>query len=111
MSHDNLTQRAEEIGETFTNILEPIEHSAEAACHSLRKDAKQAISRVNDTICGNPLPSIAGAFAFGIAIGCLIMSGRQSASHHSLSLREPLADAGDALSASLRTVYKNAKFW
>ncbi len=111
MSHDSSTQRAEEIGETFTNILQPIENSAESACHSLRKDAKQVISRVNETICGNPLPSIAGAFAFGIAIGCLIMSGRQSSVHHSLGLREPLADAGDALSASLRNAYKSAKFW
>ena len=69
------------------------------------------MSRASGKIRRNPLPAVAGAFAFGIAIGCVIMSGRQSDSHESFDLREPLADAGDILTGSLRAVYNNLKFW
>ena len=111
MTTDSLSHRAEEIGDSFTNLLKPVEASAESACQTLRKEADQLLSRASAKIRRNPLPAVAGAFAFGIAIGCVIMSGRQSESNESFDLHEPLADAGDILSGSLRAVYNNLKFW
>lgn len=111
MSSDSLTHRAEEIGDSFTNLLKPLEASAETTCQTLRKEADQLISRASEKIRGNPLPAVAGAFAFGIAIGCVIMSGRQSSSNDSFDLHEPLAETGDILTKSLRAVYDNLKFW
>ncbi len=112
MSHDSLSHQAEEIGTSFTNLLKPVEASAESTCEAIRKEARQLITRGEEKIRANPLPAVAGAFAFGIAVGCLIMSGRHlAASNDSFDLREPLADAGDVLSSSLRAVYDNLKFW
>lgn len=111
MSQDPLSHRAEEIGDSFSHLLKPVEASAESTCQAFRKEADHLISSASDKIRSNPLPAVAGAFAFGIAVGCLIMSGRQSGTHDSFDLREPLADAGDALTKSLRAVYDNLKFW
>ena len=111
MSIDSLSHRAEEIGDSFTNMLKPVEASAESTCQALRKEADELLSRASEKIRSNPLPAVAGAFAFGIAIGCVLMSGRQPGSNESFDLSEPLADAGDILSGSLRTAYNNLKFW
>ena len=111
MSTDSLTHRADEIGDSFTHLLKPVEASAQNTCQALRKEADRLISRANEKIRRNPLPAVAGAFAFGIAIGCVLMSGRQSESNGSFDLREPLADADDILTGSLRAAYNNLKFW
>ena len=111
MSTDSLTHRAEEIGDSFTHLLKPVEAAAQSTCETLRKEANQVISRASGKIRRNPLPAVAGAFAFGIAIGCVLMSGRRSESNDSFDLGEPLADAGDILTGSLRAAYNNLKFW
>ncbi|MES2660538.1 MAG: hypothetical protein V4689_18075 [Verrucomicrobiota bacterium] len=112
MSQDNLSNQAAEAADSFTQMLKPVEAAAESTCQTFRKEADHMISCASDKIRSNPLPAVAGAFAFGIAIGCLIMSGRQSMEHHALDdLRQPLADAGDSLTSALRGVYDNLKFW
>ncbi len=111
MSHDSITQRAEELGENFTSLLQPIEKAAESTCCSIRKEAEQMMSHANQKIRSNPLSAVVGGIAFGIAIGYIIKSCCQSSPRHPFDMREPLADAGDALSSSLRSAYKNVKFW
>ena len=111
MTTDSLSNRAEKISDSFTNLLKPVEASAETSCQTLRKEANQLISRASTQIRRNPLPAVTGAFAFGIAIGCVIMSGRQSQPNESFDLRQPLADADEILTGSLRAVYNNLKFW
>ncbi|MEO5912887.1 MAG: hypothetical protein ABIS50_01555 [Luteolibacter sp.] len=110
MSNDTPSHKTEEIGDNFTAMLKPVEDSASTACECIRKEAEKMMSCASDKIRSNPLPAVAGAFAFGIAVGCLIISGRNS-SAHDFDLREPLADASDTLSNSLRAVYENLKFW
>jgi ElaB/YqjD/DUF883 family membrane-anchored ribosome-binding protein len=111
MSSESPKLHTDEIDQSFTNLLKPLEESAETTCQTIRKEADQLISRASEKIRSNPLPAVAGAFAFGIAIGCVIMSGRQSGSNDSFDLREPLAETGDILSSSLRALYENLKFW
>lgn len=109
MSHESMSERAEDFGKNLTDALQPLEDAAEQTCHSIRTEAGRALSCANSRIRANPLPAVAGAFAFGIAVGCLIMSGRSREDFHSHGLRESLDDAGKAMSHSLRSAYNNLR--
>ncbi len=68
----------------------------------------------NDCIRKNPLASVMGAAVFGIAIGCLIMSGRHTPTMQERYVEEPLENANELLSnvsENLTRLVANLKFW
>ena len=93
-----------------TGILDSSGHRAREIANKGRAGCDHAMERANECIRENPMPSVAAAFAFGIAVGCLIMSG----THRSWSERyveEPTEQAVDSLYESLGRLYATLKFW
>lgn len=72
------------------------------------------LAMTSDCIRKNPLSSVVGAAVFGLAVGCLIMSGRHTPTLQERYLDEPLGHANDLLSnvsENLARLAANLKFW
>lgn len=84
-----------------------------ATLENMRRDADHAAACANKYIRKRPLPVVAGAVVFGVAVGCLIMSGRDAGSRHP-TVSHAIDDARDAISHishSLGRVLADLKFW
>jgi len=108
---DNLPKTAGKFGETINRKAESLEQIALEAAENLRHESQNAACCASDYIRKNPLPMVAGAFAFGIAVGYLIVSGRHTPTFQERYLREPLDHANDALSNTFHRLAGNLKFW
>ena len=82
------------------------EYAAQAS-----NEASQMLACASDTIRKNPLPSVAAAAAFGIAIGYLIASGRHEPTFQERYVTEPLDQAAESIGSSFGRLYGNLKFW
>ncbi len=72
------------------------------------------LAHASDCIRKNPLSSVVGAAVFGLAVGCLIMSGRHEPTLQERFVGEPLEHANDVLSnisENLSRLVANLKFW
>lgn len=107
MNTENQQSAVSSVKEAAENVRQKTHQAYDTA----RDEATEWMGCCHDAIRKNPLPAVAGAFAFGIAIGCLIMSGRHQETFQERYLHDPLADAGDAISKSLDRLRGNLKFW
>lgn len=87
--------------------------SAMSACDAIKENAAHTLSCATDAIRKQPVPMVVGAMAFGVAVGCLLMAGRQQTLHERF-IEEPVDQAGDMLSSlsdHLSRVIHQLKFW
>jgi hypothetical protein len=83
------------------------------ACNVIRSETEKVVARASDLIRKKPLPVVAGAVAFGVALGCLIMAERSHESGESFvadsvdDARETISNISDSLGRILSTL----KFW
>lgn len=111
---DNIPKTAEQLGEAIARKVEPLEQKARETVAKVREESHNAVCCASDYVSKNPLSSLVGAVAFGVAIGCLIMSGRQAPTLQQRYVKEPLDQASDMLSKvseSLGSLASNLKFW
>lgn len=102
------------LGNILDETGKPIRQASRETLDVIRAEAGQLVSSANDKIRKNPLPSVLGALAVGLAIGCLIGSGRNHCSPRERFIEEPLDLAnhiGDSVKNSLSQLYTNLKFW
>lgn len=111
MTLESIGRTAGQLGGTLSRAGEPIRLAATEACHAVRDETGQAISRAAGSIRKNPLSFMIGAVAFGVAVGCLIMSGRHTPTARERYITGPLDHAGNALASSLHRLHGNLKFW
>lgn len=111
MTRESIGKTAGQLGDRLARTGEPIRLAATEACHAARSEAEHALSRAAGSIRKNPLSFTVGAVAFGVAVGCLIMSGRHTPTVRERLVIEPLEHAGGAIATSLSRLYGNLKFW
>ncbi len=111
MNTESTIHEAAELSDTLASRAKPLIKSSRESCQAFRSEAGDFLACASERIRQNPVPAVAGAVAFGIAVGCLIMSGRHTATASERFISEPLEDAGDAISASLGRLFGNLKFW
>lgn len=108
---DELKEKAMEYKDKAASQIkdtaENVSRQSKEAYYKAKDEACDYLSCANDKIRQNPLPAVAGAFAFGIAVGCLIMSGRSSDNFQDRYVTEPLDEA----CGTLGRLYGNLKFW
>lgn len=105
------THTSKTIASEAEKAAETISRKSKEACCAVSQEASDLFACANDTIRKNPIPAVAGAFAFGLAVGCLIMSGRSSETLEDRYVHEPLDLAADAISNTLNRLRRNLKFW
>ncbi|MEO7100416.1 MAG: hypothetical protein ABI162_13725 [Luteolibacter sp.] len=111
---NNINTEGGEIQDGIERVTEPLADSARVVCQSICQESKNALCCASEQIRKNPVPSVVGAFAFGIAVGCLIMSGRHTPTFQDRYVDEPLDQAGDVvsnISKSIGRLVANLKFW
>lgn len=99
------------IASEVEKVADTISHKSKKACCAIGDETNDLLACAHDTIRNNPIPAVAGAFAFGLAIGCLIMSGRSPDTLEDRYIHEPLDHATDALTSTLNRLRGNLKFW
>ena len=111
---DNTPETAAQFGESVARKLEPLEQKARETLATVREESKNAMCCASDYVRKNPLSSLVGAVAFGVAVGCLIMSGKPAPTLQQRYIKEPLDQASDVLSKvseNLGSLASNLKFW
>lgn len=108
---DTIAETTEPLGASIGKKVESLEQSAREAAATWRSESQSAASCATDYIRKNPLPIVAGAFAFGIAVGYLIVAGRHTPTFQERYLRDPLDHANEALSHTFNRLAGNLKFW
>jgi hypothetical protein len=108
---DNIAETTDQLGASIDKKVESLEQRAREAAATVRCEAENAASCANDCIRKNPLPVVAGAFAFGVAVGYLIVTTRHTPTFQERYFREPLDHANDALSNTFHRLAGNLKFW
>lgn len=97
-------------GRNLAEMGQTVRSAAHDARETFRSESQDMIASASEQIRENPLPYVAGAFVFGIAVGCAIMAACHEDPRDTY-INEPLSDAGDAISDSLSRLYSNLKFW
>ncbi len=111
MHQEPLSANSSQIQSTLKDAVKPLEESAASAYAALREETCHLASCASNSIRKNPVPAVVGAAVFGAAVCYLILSGRHEATYRERYIDEPLADAGENINASLRSLYNNLKFW
>ncbi len=109
MTTDNINTTAGELSDTLDRTGETLREKSTELCSAISKETSHLVSCASKQIRENPLPAVLGAVGIGVAIGCLLMSGRQSPEER--FVQEPLDQAGDAIRNSLSHLYNSLKFW
>lgn len=102
------------LGDILDQTGEPFRQVSRQTLNMIRTEADHLVSCANDKIRKNPLPSVLGTLAVGIAIGCLIGTGRNHSSSQERFIDEPLDLAnqlGESVKNSLGQLYSHLKFW
>lgn len=110
MHQEPLSANSSQI-QSVKDAVKPLEDSAAAAYETLRQETCHLVSCAAASIRKNPVPAVVGAAVFGAAVCYLIRSGRHEVTFKERYVDEPLADAGDNINASLRSIYNHLKFW
>ena len=111
---NTINQEGGQIEDDIERVSEPLADAARDLCQSICKESKNALCCASEQIKKNPVPIVVGAVAFGIAVGCLIMSGRHTPTFQERYVDEPLDQAGDVvsnISESIGRMIANLKFW
>ena len=111
MTLESIPENADKFGEILDRTTKPLRQASVDASHAICTEAKHALACATEQIRKNPVPIVVGAVAFGVAIGYLIVSGRQTDTFHERYVDEPLAQATDAISSTFNRLYGNLKFW
>ena len=111
MTLESIPENADEFGEILDRTAKPLRQASIDASRAICTEAKHALACATEQIRKNPVPIVVGAVAFGVAIGYLIVSGRQTDTFHERYVDEPLAQATDAISSTFNRLYGNLKFW
>lgn len=111
MTLESISKNAGQLGEILDRTGQPIRQATTEASHAISNEAMQVLSSASERIRKNPVPIVVGAVAFGIAIGCLIMSGRHQATFQERYVDEPLGQATDAICSTVGRLLENLKFW
>jgi ElaB/YqjD/DUF883 family membrane-anchored ribosome-binding protein len=111
MTTETITEPAEQLSETLDRTGKIIREKSALACDAMAKEASHLATCASERIRENPLPAVLGAVGIGLAIGMLIMSGRQSNNYQQALVQEPLEHAGEAVRNSLGQLYNSVKFW
>jgi ElaB/YqjD/DUF883 family membrane-anchored ribosome-binding protein len=111
MTTETIPNTVSQLSETLDRTGEILRQKSAVACEVVSKEAGHLATCATKRIRENPLPAVLGAVGIGVAIGLLIMSGRQSTSYHETLVQDPLEHAGDALRSGLAQLYKGVKFW
>lgn len=111
MTTETISHTASQVSETLDRTGEVLRQKSAAACEAMSKEANHLATCASQRIRENPLPAVLGAVGIGVAIGLLIMSGRQSTNYQETLVQDPLEHAGDALRSGLAQLYKGVKFW
>jgi hypothetical protein len=88
-----------------------LERTAQPVCNAICSEASHLLACASERIRQNPVPIVAGAVAFGIAIGYLIVSGRHTPTFQERYVSEPLDQAVETIGSSFGRLYGNLKFW
>lgn len=103
-----ITNAVEDIGE---NVVDAGKSTARYAADKARALYQSAAERADESltaskeyVCRNPVPAVLGAFAFGAAIGCLLMLARRKPTFSERYADEPLAAVREALIGALAPV-------
>ena len=102
------------LGDILDSSGAPIRQVSRQTLDIIRTETDQLVTCANEKIRRNPLPSVLGALAVGVAIGCLIGSSRSHSSSQERLIEEPLDLAnhiGESVKNSLAQLYTNLKFW
>ncbi len=110
MKHKPATGDAGQITATVDQTLKPLEEAVSAAYEALCKKTSPLTARASEKIRENPLPAVLGAALFGAA-ACYLLLSRHEASLKESAIFEPLEEARDTFTSSLRSLYDNLKFW
>lgn len=103
-------QNAGQLDDAPSHIGERIDTSQGGTCTTVRNEACHLLSCANEQIRKNPVPIVAGAAVVGLAIGYLLMSGKDAPDTRSSLLTDLPDQAGDFLSNTMATL-GNLKFW
>lgn len=90
---------------------ETVKRRSKEACSDTAEEAGDFLASAHETIQRNPIPSVAGAFALGLAIGCLMISGRSQYTMKDRYIHAPLDHATDVITSTLNRLCGNFKFW
>ncbi len=111
MNSQSTLQTAEKLNDQLLQAAEPLQQAAKNAYRTAREEGCQMISGASERIRQNPVPVVVGAVAFGIAVGCLIMSGRHTPTFQERYVDEPVAQVTDTINTTLARLYETLKFW
>jgi hypothetical protein len=110
MNSENNPQGVATGERVLSDMGRSVRAKASDARDAIREESCDMCAAVKERMRENPLPFVAGAFAFGIAVGCAIMAGCHEDPHEKY-VTGPLSDANDAVSDALSRLYSNLKFW
>ncbi len=111
MTQEPIRKLAAQADKTVENAAPPLMKATSDAATAIRHEAEEYLTCASEAIRKNPVPFVAGAVAFGVALGYLIASGRHQETFQERYINEPLDHATDALSSTLGKLYGNLKFW
>lgn len=103
-------QNAGQLDDAPSHIGERVHTSQGGTCTMVRNEACHLLSCANEQIRKNPVPIVAGAAVVGLAIGYLLMSGKETPETRASVLTDLPDQARDYLSHTLATL-GNLKFW
>lgn len=95
---------------SLSDMGRTVRDKAGDARDAIREESCELCDTMKERMRENPLPFVAGAFAFGIAVGCAIMASCHEDPQEKY-ITGPLSDANDAVADSLSRLYSNLKFW
>jgi hypothetical protein len=88
-----------------------LQRTAQPVSHAIHDETSKLLAAASERIRQNPVPIVAGAVAFGIAIGYLIVAGRHTPTFQERYVSEPLDQAAESLGSTFGRLYENLKFW
>ena len=104
----DITDAVEDIGEDIADAgkstAQYAADKARALYQSAAERAEESLTTSKEYVCRNPLPVVLGAFAFGAALGCLLIMARRKPTFSERYADEPLAAVREALIGALAPV-------
>ncbi|MCX6865486.1 MAG: hypothetical protein NTV46_04570 [Verrucomicrobia bacterium] len=86
------------------NHMNQLPETAREIARQATDEAEDSLATSKDYVRQNPVLVVAGAIAFGAAIGCLLMMARRQPTFRERYVDEPLDSARDAILAALAPV-------
>jgi len=104
----DITDAVEDIGEDIADAgkstAQYAADKARALYQSAAERADESLATSREYVCRNPVPVVLGAFAFGAALGCLLMLARRKPTFSERYAEEPLVAVREAILGALAPV-------